>query len=142
MIEIFNQQKIIELNPQNFQDFTSEAVAIIPDNYKRSVAIAFVTDQVIKELNYLFRRKNSVTDVLSFPDQSDEFDANEDFLGDIAISAEQAEKQSRENDLSLELEIKQLILHGTLHLCGYDHETDDGEMNKLELDLREKLGVV
>lgn len=141
MIEIFNQQKNIDLNPQNFQDFTAEAVAEIPDNFKRSVSIAFVTDEVIKELNFLFRKKNSATDVLSFPDQSDEFDAHEDFLGDIAISAEQAEKQSKENDLSLEAEIKQLILHGILHLCGYDHETDEGEMNILELNLREKLGI-
>jgi probable rRNA maturation factor len=64
-----------------------------------------------------------------------------DFLGDIVISAEQAERQAKENNLAIENEIKQLILHGILHLCGYDHETDAGEMNRLELRLRRKLGI-
>ena len=63
------------------------------------------------------------------------------FLGDVVISAEQAQKQAAENGLTLEGEIKQLILHGLLHLCGYDHETDDGEMNKRELKLRKTLGI-
>ena len=63
------------------------------------------------------------------------------FLGDIVISAEQAERQANENDLTLENEIKQLILHGLLHLCGYDHEADTGEMNAQELELRDKLGI-
>ena len=65
----------------------------------------------------------------------------QDFLGDIVISIEQAAKQADENDLTLEAEIKQLMLHGVLHLCGYDHETDDGEMNARELELRDKLGI-
>ncbi|MGI8494299.1 MAG: rRNA maturation RNase YbeY, partial [Pyrinomonadaceae bacterium] len=66
---------------------------------------------------------------------------SEDNLGDIIISLEQAERQSKENNLDFETEIKQLILHGVLHLCGYDHETDAGEMNKLELRFREKLRI-
>ena len=63
------------------------------------------------------------------------------FLGDIVISVEQAQKQAAENGLTLEGEIKQLILHGLLHLCGYDHETDNGEMNVYELQLRDKLKI-
>jgi probable rRNA maturation factor len=57
------------------------------------------------------------------------------------ISAEQAKRQAAENGLDLADEIKQLILHGLLHLCGYDHETDNGEMDQRELELREKLGL-
>jgi len=57
------------------------------------------------------------------------------------ISVEQAQKQAAENGLPLENEIKQLIVHGVLHLCGYDHETDSGEMNARELELRDKLGI-
>ncbi len=67
--------------------------------------------------------------------------ADWDNLGDIVISVEQAQKQAAENGLTLEGEIKQLILHGLLHLCGYDHETDDGEMNELELVLRVQLAI-
>ena len=57
------------------------------------------------------------------------------------ISVEQAAKQSNKNGLSLETEIKQLILHGVLHLCGYDHETDRGEMNAREIELRRALDI-
>jgi probable rRNA maturation factor len=75
------------------------------------------------------------TDVLSFP-------AGEpNNLGDVAISVETAAAQAKENRLSFENEIAQLILHGLLHLSGYDHETDNGEMNRLELRLRRKLDI-
>jgi probable rRNA maturation factor len=73
--------------------------------------------------------------------QDEKGDRAAGFLGDIVISVEQAERQAEENGLSLEGEIKQLILHGVLHLCGYDHETDTGEMNKRELQLRRKLKI-
>ena len=96
----------------------------------------------MKELNKLFRGKDDTTDVLSFPHDPDEYDPDNESLGDIVISVEQAAKQAEENRLTLELEIKQLILHGVLHLCGYDHETDNGEMNARELELRETLGIV
>jgi probable rRNA maturation factor len=85
---------------------------------------------------------------LSFPYEADGFeydtvfpDSDENYLGDIAISFEQAQRQAFENDLDLETEIKQLILHGVLHLCGHDHETDSGEMNELELKYRRKLKI-
>ena len=109
-------------------------------------------------MNSIFRGKDSTTDVLSFPHEPDEFETSHaagftasgelpaeggsrHFLGDIVISVEQAERQAKENKLTLNAEIKQLILHGVLHLCGYDHETDKGEMNARELELREKLGI-
>jgi probable rRNA maturation factor len=93
------------------------------------------------ELNSLFRGKDGTTDVLSFPYEPDEFDPDQANLGDIVISAEQAKKQAAESGFDLETEIKQLVLHGLLHLCGYDHETDNGEMNARELELRDKLGI-
>lgn len=107
----------------------------------RHFSVAFVSDRRMKELNKLFRGKDSTTDVLSFPNEPDEFDPDKNNLGDIVISVEQAAKQSNENGLSLETEIKQLILHGVLHLCGYDHETDSGEMNARELELRKTLNI-
>lgn len=95
----------------------------------------------MKELNRLFRGKAGTTDVLSFPHVPDEFDPDKTSLGDIVISVEQAERQGQENGLTLDAEIRQLILHGLLHLCGYDHETDNGEMNSRELELREQIGI-
>ncbi|MEO5860468.1 MAG: rRNA maturation RNase YbeY [Pyrinomonadaceae bacterium] len=113
-------------------------------------AVALVSDKRMNELNEVFRGKEGTTDVLSFPHQPDELesvhhlsasDESKNFLGDIVISMDQALRQAKENKLALDAEIKQLILHGALHLCGYDHETDDGEMNARELELRERLGI-
>lgn len=141
MSEIINRQRKIKFDWQIFQTFAEDAAGKIPEAQNKSAVIAFVSDKKMRELNKDFRGKNSTTDVLSFPFEADEFDADENNLGDIIISAEQAERQSKENNLDFETEIKQLILHGILHLCGYDHETDTGEMNALELELRDKLGI-
>ncbi len=101
-----------------------------------SVTVAFVSDKKIRELNRQFRRIDKATDVLSFPGDSSDGD-----MGDIAISIETAARQAKQNGLTLDGEIAQLLLHGLLHLSGYDHETDNGEMNRLELRLRKKLGI-
>jgi probable rRNA maturation factor len=141
MSEIINRQRKIKLDRQSFGSFVETAVAEIPETENKSAVIAFVSDKKMRELNKAFRGKNSTTDVLSFPFEADEFEAEENNLGDIVISVEQAEKQAKENNLDFETEIKQLILHGILHLCGYDHEIDNGEMNALELKLRDKLQI-
>jgi probable rRNA maturation factor len=153
MTQIINNQRKISLDSQAFQDFLENILKTIPEISDKSVTVAFISDRRMKQLNNFFRGKNLTTDVLSFPHSPDNFagpsaDADgtdisdeQDFLGDIVISAEQAERQAKENGLTLESEIQQLILHGVLHLCGYDHETDRGEMNRLELKLRKKLGI-
>ena len=142
MTEIINNQRKIKLNLQIFQEFTENAISQIRETENKSATIAFVSDRKMQALNKQFRGKNLTTDVLSFPFEADEFESGADNLGDIIISIEQAKKQAAENNLTLELEIKQLILHGILHLCGYDHETDDGEMNRRELELREILHIL
>ena len=141
MIEIVNRQRKSKIDTEFFQEFARKMMNAIPEAKGGSVVIAFVSDRQMRRLNSEFRGKNSTTDVLSFPFEADEFEAGENNLGDIAISLEQARRQASENDLSFETEIKQLILHGILHLCGYDHETDNGEMNGLELKLRDKLSI-
>lgn len=141
MPEIFNHQRKIKIDPSIFQDFAETLNPQIVETDNKSFNIAFVSDAKMRELNKNFCGKNKTTDVLSFPFEADEFDQTDDFLGDIMISAEQAERQALENKLDFETEIKQLILHGVLHLCGYDHETDDGEMNERELALRNKFKV-
>jgi probable rRNA maturation factor len=96
----------------------------------------------MRELNRRWRGKRGTTDVLSFPAGQDEFErAAGAMLGDVVISVERAGTQAAEHGLSFEREVEQLILHGMLHLCGYDHERDSGEMNALELRLRRRLGI-
>jgi probable rRNA maturation factor len=157
---IVNLQRKIKLDRRPFVAFADVLIKTAGEPSIGDFSVAFISDRRMIELNGFFRGKTTTTDVLSFPHEPDEFaqgagfspslskeertDAgtqNEDYLGDIVISVEQAARHARENDLSLENEIKQLILHGFLHLCGYDHETDDGEMNKRELSLRKKLKI-
>src|SRR5207237_7220834 len=103
------------------------------------VSIVFVSDSAIRRLNRQFRKKDYATDVLSFPNESEPFEnENQSQLGEIVISVQRAAAQAKENGLTFSNEIEQLILHGLLHLCGYDHETDKGEMNRLELKLRKQ----
>ena len=141
MIDVVNLQKTIVLERAVYRKFVKVLNNSVPEALDRTFTVAFITDDRMRQLNEMFRGKDSTTDVLSFPHEPDEFDPDESNLGDIVISAEQAQKQAAENGLTLEIEIKQLILHGLLHLCGYDHETDNGEMNERELAMRAELEI-
>jgi probable rRNA maturation factor len=141
MIEVLNRQRKLSLDCEHWRSFAAKVLKVIPASQK-GVTIAFVTDRVMRQLNQTWRGRRGTTDVLSFPANQNEFEKTEGaMLGDIAISVERAKKQATENGLEFEQEIAQLILHGLLHLCGYNHETDNGEMNQLELRLRRKLGI-
>ena len=140
MIDVINLQRKIKLETVIYKKFVKELSDSVDEAKDQTFSVAFVSDDRMWKLNWSFRGKDSTTDVLSFPQDAGPHD-QPDFLGDIVISADQAQKQAKENKLTLEIEIKQLILHGLLHLCGYDHETDKGEMNKRELALRKKLKI-
>jgi probable rRNA maturation factor len=135
MIEVVNRQRTKKVTLKPWIQRTQDMLNALGSS-DSSVTIAFVSDSKIRSLNHQFRGINKPTDVLSFP-----ADPDEGQLGDIAISVETAARQAKENGLTLNEEIAQLILHGLLHLSGYDHETDHGEMNRLELRLRKKLGL-
>jgi len=140
MIEVVNRQRKIPLTSQQWEKFTGRALKVVAAD-GAGVTIAFVSDPRMRELNRNWRGKRGTTDVLSFAHQ-DEFEKSGGRnLGDIVISVEQAARQAAVNNLTLEKELAQLILHGLLHLCGYDHETDDGEMNRLEIRLRRRLRI-
>jgi len=138
MVEVVDRQRRLIVDHERCRKVAARALKAIGKK-DADVTIAFISDQKMRALNRSFRGLNKTTDVLSFP--SDDKFAGAANLGDIAISVARAEKQAAENGLSLDGEIAQLILHGLLHLCGYDHETDNGEMNALELRLRRRLGI-
>ena len=102
---------------------------------KGDVSILITSNAELQRLNREFRGKNKPTDVLSFPSDI------RGYAGDIAISAEIARSSARERGLTLTEETKVLILHGMLHLAGYDHETDDGRMARKEQLLRRRFGL-
>ena len=96
------------------------------------LSIAFVDDAAMRKLNRKFRNKNKTTDVLTFPG---------DDACEIVISIDQARRQARSEKHSIATELRYLLVHGILHGLGYDHETDNGQMNDLEVEVREKVGL-
>ena len=134
---------------------------VAPAGARGRVSIALVSDQRIRALNRTYRRKDYATDVLSFP--GDQFFTTEDtkdtkvktgsssvsfvssvvdsFLGEIVIARGVARRQAREARHSELTELRVLALHGLLHLLGYDHESDAGQMRRAEQRLRRKGGL-
>lgn len=103
-----------------------------------ALSLLLCDDRTIELLNSHFRKIPKPTDVLSFP-AGDRLPTGTVHLGDVAISVETAARQAEAAGHSLEQELCLLLIHGVLHLCGYDHERDQGEMAALEARLREEL---
>jgi probable rRNA maturation factor len=108
---------------------------VAPARTRGVLTIAIVPDARVHALNRRYRRKNKPTDVLSFP--ADEPGQ----LGDVVIASGVARRQARDAGHSLQTEVRVLALHGLLHLLGYDHESDDGQMSRVERRLRLKGGL-
>ena len=115
---------------------------VAPARARGLVNIALVSDQRVRALNKTYRRKNYVTDVLSFtnPPNPQSLVPNP-FLGEIVIARGVAKRQARDAGHSERTELRILALHGLLHLLGYDHEDDDGAMQRVERRLRRKGGL-
>ena len=128
-----NRQRNIPVDDTQVSSFLKRVVGDLAPGFEGAVVVA--GDTAVRDANRNFRGKPESTDVLSFPDD----EAGR--LGDILISAARASAQAREFSHSVEDELKTLILHGMLHLLGYDHETDGGEMEQEETRLRELYGL-
>jgi probable rRNA maturation factor len=100
---------------------------------ERAFSVVFVTDEMMRRFNRNYRGRDKSTDVLSFRGDGK-------YLGDILVSSETAYNQARQSStLSFETNVRRLVLHGLLHLLGYDHETDNGEMRTIERRLRRRF---
>lgn len=96
-------------------------------------SVVLITDEMIRRYNRDYRGFDKATDVLSFRGE-------DGCLGDILISSETAYNQARQSDtLTFDANVRRLVLHGLLHLMGYDHETDDGKMRSIERRLRRRF---
>lgn len=106
---------------------------LVPDC--ASLGVRFAGDRTVRQMNRDYRGKDKATDVLSFPGAETPEGRH---LGDIVISIPTAERQARARGAEVEQEVRLLLLHGVLHCMGYDHETDDGEMERYERELRRR----
>ena len=102
------------------------------------VHVLITDDSRIRDLNRRYRDVDRVTDVLSFPD-GDVLPSGLTLLGEIVISLPAAKRQADELGHDVLRELCELALHGVLHLLGYDHENDNGQMNALEIEIREEV---
>ncbi|HWG21082.1 MAG TPA: rRNA maturation RNase YbeY [Terracidiphilus sp.] len=121
---------------RSLNTFLREAQAAV--RLKGLVSVLLTTDAAIRTLNRDFRGKNKATDVLSFPAGKV---SRGEVAGDLAISVDTARRQARDQGHPVATEIKVLMLHGLLHLAGYDHERDSGEMGCRERRLRARLAL-
>ena len=113
-----------------------------PARARGEVTVALVSDGRMRALNRSFRGKDYATDVLSFPTTAPQHGAGKaDYLGDIVIATGVARRQAEEAGHPVGTELRILALHGLLHLLGYDHETDDGQMARVERKLRRRAGL-
>jgi probable rRNA maturation factor len=131
-VVLLNRQRRRPLDPGRLRNVLRGAAREL--GVTGSVALVLTGDRVVHDLNKRYRGKDKPTDVLSF-----EGPGGEVGLGDIVISVETAEKNAKGLGRTLLQELDVLALHGFLHVLGYDHETDDGTMDRLEARLRRRL---
>jgi len=140
-IEIINRQRLRKID----RDRAAILSRALLDRIGRTDAIltvTFIRDRAMRRLNRDYRGIDGPTDVLSFAyHEGEEAPACDEtsHIGDVVISVETVGRYARELGLSFNREIELLVIHGALHLAGYDHETDNGEMNRLERKLRKEL---
>ena len=132
------EPKVITLDSEE-HEIRERPLTLFAGRAKRAIGlegelnIRITSDAEMRRLNRQFRKKNQATDVLSFPS------GLADMAGDVAISADIAAANATQLGHSLDTELKILILHGLLHLAGYDHESDEGQMSLREARLRRQF---
>jgi probable rRNA maturation factor len=134
-IALLNPNRYPEAAARRLRPWLTALVAALAPGREvgAGVGVRFAGDRALRRANRDYRGKDYVTDVLSFPGDEDSA-----YLGDILISVPQARRQAAAAGRSAEREVEVLLLHGVLHCLGYDHETDDGEMERVERRLRRR----
>jgi len=140
---VVNRQNQVVVRPAALRAFLERASRFVfPSG--AGVTVCLVSDREIARWNHRYRGKAKPTDVLSFPAGGNGFAPDRlagRERGDIAISPAVARRNALRLKRTLDQELRVLILHGLLHLAGYDHETDSGQMERRELRLRRRLGI-
>ncbi|PKN05728.1 MAG: rRNA maturation RNase YbeY [Deltaproteobacteria bacterium HGW-Deltaproteobacteria-9] len=138
-IHIENRQKAVKLDPRRIRRVVHKLKKILncPD---QEISLLFVDDEQIRQINRQYLNRDHPTNVISFPLREGDYgDINPQVLGDIVISAERAFQDAAAGDLSLNDEIDFLVIHGLLHLLGYNHE---GGNKKESIKMRDKENEV
>lgn len=133
-INLFNEQAL-DLDTKSLEQFLyklSQHLGVVSE-----VSVKLVTDDIMRDFNHRYAGRDVPTDVLAFPSEQD-WPSETPYAGDILISVETAQRQSQRLLLN---EVKILSLHGLLHLLGYEHESENREMERLETLLRKEFSL-
>lgn len=139
--QVQNRQRGFPTDSVRLARFLDRIAADVAPDDPRGATLRIVSDPAMRELNRSFRGLDRTTDVLAFPAEPSDAPEDDPYLGDLAIAADTAARQAAEHGSSLDAELRVLALHGLLHLFGWDHERDRGEMNRLEALLRKRHGL-
>jgi probable rRNA maturation factor len=131
------RKRIAGLSPSTLERFVLRARRAI--HLREPVNVLVTSSSELRALNQRFRGADKATDVLSFPSPPVVRSKARPMAGEVAVSAEIARENAERLGHSVANEVKILVLHGMLHLAGYDHERDDGEMARKESRLRRHL---
>jgi probable rRNA maturation factor len=134
---IIFRKKVAGLSPSTLERFVLRARRAVP--LRDRVNVLVTDSQELRSLNRKFCGKDKATDVLSFPSLPAGRGGAQELAGDLAISADIATENAARMGHPVAEEIKILVLHGMLHLAGFDHERDNGEMARKERTLRRRL---
>ena len=138
---ILNRQRRVRVSVRALEEFLAQACKAVRVR-SEALTICLVTNAEMARWNHTYRCKNEPTDVLSFPVEANRKGARRlDYLGDIAIAPQVARRNAKQFGRTFGDEMRILILHGILHLMGYDHETDRGQMERRERRLRRTLEI-
>jgi probable rRNA maturation factor len=129
-VQVLIRQRKFRIFPKAVADFCAALLSDLGQS-PSGLAVTFVGSRRMRQLNLRYRKKNYATDVLSFSYDRTCIEGVP-FLGDIVISVEKALEQALSHHVNPEKEVRKLLLHGVLHLLGYDHEQDRGEMIRLQ----------
>ena len=136
-VRVYNRQRKRPVDLAKLRSFLGRlAHKLAPES---GFSVVLISDPAMARYNARYRAHQGPTDVLSFPDAKAPWEEQNGYLGDILISVETAD---RRRPAGLRQEIESLCLHGLLHLLGYDHEKDEGQMEALEGRMRKELGLV
>lgn len=138
-VTVVNRQRRRRVGVAALQQFVERMVAVFPPTRADRIGVALVSDERMRGYNRAYRGKDATTDVLAFPAGCVRDPEGGRPLGDIAISVPRAAFQARECGHAVSREIQILVIHGYLHLLGFDHETDDGAMEMTERALARRL---
>ncbi len=139
---IDNRQNKYPISPKRIQK-TAQAVLNALDYPNGELSILIVDDFQIAELNQQYLNRTGPTNVIAFPMREGSFaDLTPQLLGDVVISAETAHREGQSIGMAAETRLNQLLVHGILHLLGYDHEKNEQEAQRMETKSRELLNRI